>query len=74
MINFTRTQLSFNQNIRGSIQQVPMTAPSRGSLRNLQWITTMDDNGQQWTTMDNNGQQWTTMDNNGQQWTTMDIN
>ena len=72
--NCLRTQLWFNQNIRSSIQKVPMTAPSRGSLWYPQWITTMDNNGQQWTTMDNNGQKFTTMDNSGQQWTTVDNN
>ena len=45
--NCLRTQLWFNQNIRSSIQKVPMTAPSGGSLWYPQWKTTMDNNGRQ---------------------------
>ena len=54
--NCRRTQLWFNQNIRSSIQIIPMTAPSGGSLWYLQWAT-VDNNEQQWKTMDNNVQQ-----------------
>ena len=72
--NCLRTHLWFNQNIHSSIKKVAMTAPSRGSLWYLQWITAMDNIGQEWITMDNNGKHWTTTDNNGKHWITMDNN